>query len=192
MASRGHTAPPVSVHSQHENGEVILAEGIRDGEAVCTEVCGCYIFIAIISVLLLSPLMLVLGIYFTYKARTSWRLYLTPTGVHYSSVGPFHCDYKKIFVPLRDIQNVSVRTTVYTRRRYGAVVSTHARYSVILKIDPSKFGDFLTCCQRCGCYYKEGVELKGMKNSKEFATAVAQQMVRQGLTANNTIYTVKN
>ena len=182
--------PPVSVHYQppppplvDENGEIILAEGIRDGQRVCTQVCCTYILIAIISILLLSPLLLVLGIYFTYKALTSWRLYLTPTGVHYSSVGPFHCNYKKMFIPLRDIQNVSIRTTVHTR--YGVPVSTH--YSVILKIDPSKFGDFITCGQRYGCSYSEGVELKGMENPHEFATAVAQQMLRQGLTANNTI-----
>lgn len=104
----------VSVPQQKysDDGEPILAEGFCCRSGVHAEVCFCNILLFALSFVLIVPIIIFpylcfIAIYCGRRAALSWRLYLTPSGIHHTKVAMSPCCYKKIFIPLTDITHVN-------------------------------------------------------------------------------------
>lgn len=101
----------VSVPQQKysDDGEPILAEGICCRGGVFADVCIIlFALFFILTVPICFPFLCFIPIYCGRRAALSWRLYLTPSGIHHTKAGlTSPCCYKKIFIPLTDIISVT-------------------------------------------------------------------------------------
>ncbi len=166
--------PQPSRQRVDENGEVILAEGFCNRHRVCMQMCSIYFLLGILSCFILLPITCILGFFYGYKAANSWRLYLTPTGIHYTRVGASTCCYKKMFIPLGDIEDVFVQETIHIRHN-GPTTHTH---SVKVKIDPSKMELYMNSFYRNVFLQTDYLELIYVENASDFAAAVRGQMAK--------------
>lgn len=104
----------VSVPQQKysDDGEPILAEGFCSRSEVHAEVWFYNIVLFSLSCVLMVPIIIFpflcfIAIYCGRRAALSWRLYLTPSGIHHTEVALSPCCYKKIFIPLTDIIRIN-------------------------------------------------------------------------------------
>ncbi len=157
-----------------ENGEAIIAEGLCNRRGVCCQICLFYYLMGVICCsLFLFPVGLVLcilGCFYGKKAGNAWRLYLTPTSLHYTQVGASTCCYKDLVIPLSDIEDCFVQETIIVQQG-GGVTQNH---SVKVKIDRSKIEEYLRWDQ--SCVLPDYLELKNVANASDFATAVKRQL----------------
>jgi hypothetical protein len=151
-----------------ENGEVIIAEAVCNRRQVCMRICCLYYLIVVLSFFILSPVLCVMGLYFGVKASSSWRLYLTPTGIHYTRVAISTCCYQKIFIPLSDIEDVFVQHNIVVNQ--GSYAQSN---SVNVRVDRSKIGQYKLWYQ---CLQSDYLELHHIENASDFAAAINRQL----------------
>lgn len=153
-----------------ENGEPILAEGISNHENVCGSVYVIWMSLAMVFLFLFFlalPFTLILGIYFGRKASRNWRLYLTPNGIHHTQVAVLlPCCYKKIFIPLTDVEDIVVKQ----------YVNVHATTIQVRITNESLLEEYTPFCRRVICGNNNYVEFCYVENAAEFTAAVKQQL----------------
>ncbi len=161
-----------------ENGEVILAMGICDCDGVRKQVGKTFDVVGMILTItmVLIPvgfILFIVGYFCAKKASIAWRLYLTPTGIHYTRVGVSSCCYKKMFIPLRDIEDIFVQEDTDLHHTVYSRISWQKRVKVV--IEQNKLVEYLTCFQRL---FSEPncLEFTNVENASDFVAAVKQQM----------------
>ena len=151
-----------------ENGEQIIAEALCKHNQVCLNVCqatGFFCFLSLICI----PCGLILGWYYGRKAADAWRLYLTPSGVHYSRKGGF-CYTEEKFIPLGDIEDV------FVEERIGDGASC---ISLKIKISRDKLAEYVSWCSRSVCLV-DYLDITEALNAPDFAEAIKKQMTAGG------------
>ena len=167
----GPTQPLVRHHHQRvdANGELIIAEGYCNRCRICMQTCMVYYVLVVLSLFILLPLCF-LGFYMGYKAASSWELYLTPTGIHYTRVGASTCCIQKVFIPLEDIDDVFVQEMIVVHG--GPMTHSH---SVKLYINPEKIEEYIPWSHRKIFMQTEYMEIY-VENASDFANAVKRQI----------------
>ena len=100
-----------------ENEEVIIAEALFDRYSLKNKIQYIYLWIAKVTVAIpcgaiCVPGIVCIGCAYGCHGASAWRLYLTSTGLHYTSVCPTGCVRGKKFIPLSDIRDASLKETV--------------------------------------------------------------------------------
>ncbi len=173
------TEPIFGIDSQpqkfDENGEAIIAEGLCNRQNVCCQTCLCYYFVGFFCcMILLFPVGLVLcilGCFYSKRASDAWRLYLTPTSLHYSQQTFSTYCYKEVVVPLSDIEDCFVQEAIRGTEGGGGVIIKNIK----VKIDRSKIEEYLSGLQRC-CALPDYLEMTNIENADDFAAAVKRQL----------------
>ena len=111
-----------------ENGEVIIAEALFDRYSLRNKIRSIYFWIAMLIPCACAPCMFCIGCAYGCHGTSAWRLYLTSTGLHYTSVCSTGCVRGKKFIPLSDIRDASLKETVSDGR-------IHADTLIINKTD---------------------------------------------------------
>ena len=158
------TAPsPVIVPPQNrnqkvdENDEVIIAEALFDRYSWSLKICNTYVpFACAACLFLLVPgcLLLCIGCVIGCHGASAWRLYLTSTGLHYTSVRSRGCVREKKFIPLSDIRDASLQKSIFYGSNYKRVNTD------IVKIIKTNY---------------ETVEFSSILNATDFCAAIKQQ-----------------
>ena len=105
-----------------ENGEVIIAEAIFSRYSLYVAICLKYLvyppfMLALLVILFPCGLIyLCLGCVYGCRGASAWRLYLTSTGIHYTSVSSRGCVREKKFIPLSNIRDASPQETIKQMR----------------------------------------------------------------------------
>ena len=169
------TQPPPESRRQRvdANGEPIIAEGYCSRRRVCMQICSIYFLLAACTCFILLPFMCFLGFFMGQKAASSWELYLTPTGIHYTRVGASTCCIQKMFIALEDIDDVFVQETIVVRSNGGPTTHSH---SVKLRINPERVEEYLPWSHRKIFMQTEYMELIYVENASDFANAVKRQI----------------
>lgn len=176
------------------NGEVIIKEGVCNRQALCFKISYLYFVFAMIPISLL-PISLIYifeinnfiiavsilaaltimcfimlfscGIIFGYRAASSWRLYLTNTGIHYAHIVNYPCGYKEIFIPLSDIEDVFVNNQLCSQ-------------IICVKMDPHKVAEYMpSCAKPLFCIQNDYLGLPFADNASDFVTAAKRQLGAQ-------------
>ncbi len=149
--------PGGSCDEVDEHGEAILAEGMCNPSGLCMQICCVYTVLGIVLCFVFLPFCLLLGVFCGCKAASSWRLYLTATGIHYTGVAPLPCCYQKVFIPLSEVQDVCVHKT-------------------IVRIYPYGIDKYLPWWRRKICLQKDCLEFLDIENASTFAAAIKEEM----------------
>ena len=101
-------------HKVDENGEVIIAEALFGRSSLRLQIMTTYVMILslMVALIILIPcglICLCVGCVIGCHGASAWRLYLTSTGLHYTSVSQTGCISEKNFIPLSDIKDVSLQ-----------------------------------------------------------------------------------
>ena len=99
-----------------ENGEVIIAEALFGRSSLRLQIMSAYVVTAAIMSILIPCVFICLcvGCIIGCRGAYAWRLYLTSTGLHYTSVSSAGCVRGKKLIPLSDIKDVSLQQTLCT------------------------------------------------------------------------------
>lgn len=100
------------------------------------------------------------GILCGIKAVNQWRLYLTPSGIHYSKPTPCCCTWRRD-IPFQDINDVSVISGTKT---------------ILVHLEPDKINDCCCCRPLINRTQIPGTYLENVANSEEFVGAVKKEM----------------
>lgn len=148
-----------------DDGEPILAEGVCNRSRLCRDVC-IILFSLLFSFIIACPFVVIFVIYSSFKVAKSWRLYLTPAGIHYTEVGYLSpCCYKKMFIPLTDIECIYVKAIATV----GLVIRVRVRNQSLLR-------EYTPLCARILWGGNEYLLLADAENALEFTAAVEQQL----------------
>ena len=151
-----------------ENGEVIIAEAVCYRFGVFLECCCLFNLIAVFTFCICFPF-LCLGFFCSRRAASSWRLYLTSTGLHYTSIG-LTGRQKYLFIPLGDIQEVIVQNTVRVNDRRA--VSQTQNLQIVISRDKTE--QYIPWIQRTLCF-KDFLNFNVIQNATGFSEAVNKQ-----------------
>lgn len=156
-----------------DDGEPILAEGICYNSArVFFEVfMSIFAFSGLVILIFVPflPFLFIIALYCAYKAASSWRLYLAPSGIHQTKVAVSPCCYKKIFIPLADIESISANVVPGKDMDFVPVLQVRVKSRRLLE-------ENTPLCQRIFWGINEYLKLKNVSNAVEFAAAVEQQL----------------
>ena len=154
-----------------ENGEVIIAEAVCNRRSICLHVFCVYWLFSALLLFICLPCALILGCICGRRAAAAWRLYLTPTGIHYTKVGVFCCFYDEIFIPLRDIEQVFVEQVIEIYQNGNVAQGRRVK----VKIHRGKIASYVPWCQRTCCLV-DTVDLGFIDNACDFFAAIKRQM----------------
>ena len=146
-----------------ENGEVIIAEAIFCRHSLSSKLSypyntfACAVYVALGLCLVGIPCCLLcvcMGCVIGSHGASAWRLYLTSTGLHYTSVRSRGCVREKKFIPLSDIRDASFQESIFYGQDYKSVNTN------IVKIIKTNY---------------ETVEFNSILNATDFCAAIKQQ-----------------
>lgn len=119
-----------------------------------------YIGIFCVAALLASFILLLSLVYRYFRILATWRLYVTPSGIHYTQMAECSCHFiKEVFIPFTDIKDVSV------------ISHPCQGWIIYVNMDPSKADKFVPSYRR-SCRCNAYVSLLFTKNATEFVAAV--------------------
>ena len=160
------------VEKVDENGEVIIAEAVCNRSRLCMQVCCWYYIIGFLLCFIFLPCALVIGCVLGRRGSSAWRLYLTSSGLRYTSISITGC-INEMFIPLNDIENVFVQETILIQN--GAASSQG--HTLNIRISRDKVAEYIPWFQRTLCFV-DILKISFVENATDFCSAIKQQKQR--------------
>ena len=155
-----------------EHGEVIIAEAVCNRSRLCRQICVWYYFIGVILCFIFLPCACFMGCVLGRRGSSAWRLYLTSSGLRYTSVSITGC-INEMFIPLNDIENVFVQETILILN--GAASSQG--HTLNIRISRDKVAEYIPWCQRTLCFV-DYLKIAFVENATDFCSAIKQQKAK--------------